>query len=58
MHMHLKEITDPTMKLRLELAKLREDNVELRAVVMDLAKKVAGQEKILVSLIRKLGPTK
>jgi len=54
--MKLNEVTDPTMKLRLEIAKLREDNSQLRDVVTDLAKKVAGQEKILISLIRKLGP--
>lgn len=54
--MDLKEVMDPTMKLRLELVKIREENAQLRDVVTDLAKKVAGQEKILISLIRKLGP--
>ena len=54
--MKITEVMDPTMKLRLEMSKLREANEELRSVVTDLAKKVAGQEKILISLIRKLGP--
>lgn len=54
--MKINEVMDPTMKLRLEMSKLRDENQELRTVVTDLAKKVAGQEKILVMLIRKLGP--
>jgi hypothetical protein len=54
--MKIDEVMDPTMKLRLEMSKLRDENAQLRDVVTDLAKKVAGQEKILISLIRKLGP--
>lgn len=54
--MKLDEVMDPTMKLRLEISKLREDNEEQRSMITELASKVARIERTMAALIKKLGP--
>lgn len=54
--MKLDEISDPNMKLKLEMSRMREEALEQRSIITELAKKVAGLEKIVTFLVKKLGP--
>ena len=54
--MKVNEVLDPTMKLRLEISKLRENNEEQRSMIVELASKVAKLERTMTALIKKLGP--
>jgi hypothetical protein len=54
--MKLDEVNDPTMKLQLQLAKLRMENEERDQMIATLVRDVASMKMTIANLIRKLGP--
>ncbi len=56
--MKLDEVMDPTMKLKLEISKLRDNDEQQRELITELATKIARLERTMATLIRKLGPQK
>lgn len=47
---------DPVMKLRMEIAKLRENDDQQHDLIILLSTRVSQLEKTLTALIKKLGP--
>ncbi len=56
--MRLDEVSDPVMKLRLELAKVKLAQEDRDKIIDELVREVTGLKQTMAKLIRKLGPQK